>query len=46
MLFIVLFIAAIAIMSLMGSDNREKVLSDFYKFECKQNIQRKYKFCC
>ena len=47
MLFIVvLFIAAIAVMGLFGSDNRKKVLEDFCKVECKQDIKRQYRFCC
>ena len=42
----VLLIAAIAAMSTLSSDNREKVINDFCKVECKNDVQRKYKFCC
>lgn len=41
-----LIIAGIAVMGMLSSDNREKVMDDFCKVECKQNIRGKYKFCC
>jgi len=47
MLFIgVLLIADIAVMSLLDRNNGEKVMNDYCKLECKQNIQNKHKFCC
>ncbi|AFQ44895.1 hypothetical protein Desmer_3008 [Desulfosporosinus meridiei DSM 13257] len=46
LLFIILFIAASAIMELLGTDKREKVMNDFCNMECKQSIKKKYKFCC
>lgn len=46
LLFIILFIVAIAIMELLSTDNREKVMNDFCNMECKQSIKKKYKFCC
>jgi hypothetical protein len=42
----VLLITAITAMSLLNGNNKEKVMSDFCKVECKQNIQRNHKFCC
>lgn len=42
----ILLIAVISIVSLLSIDNTEKVMTDFCRVECKQNIQRKYKFCC
>lgn len=42
----VLLVAAITAMGLLFGDNSEKVMSDFCKAECKQDIRRKYKFCC
>jgi hypothetical protein len=41
-----LLLVVIATTSLIGNDNSEKVMRDFCKVECKQNIKGKYKFCC
>jgi len=42
----VLFVAAIAAMSLLSYDNTEKAMSDYCRVECKKDIKRNYKFCC
>ena len=39
----VFLIAAIAVISMLSGDNREKVMNDYCTVECKQNILRKHK---
>lgn len=46
LLFGVILIAAIAAGSFLEADNKEKVMNEFCNAECKQNIHKKYDFCC
>jgi galactitol-specific phosphotransferase system IIC component len=47
MLFIgIIGVVIIGALSLLGGDSKEKVMNDFCNLECKQNIQKKYTFCC
>jgi hypothetical protein len=34
------------IINQLNSDNKEKVMSDYCKIECKESILRQHKFCC
>ena len=47
MLIILLFLIIPAILLfILDSNNKEKVMDEFCRLECKQNIKSKYKFCC
>lgn len=41
-----LFLTAVFIMNEVYSDNSEQIMKDFCKFECKNDIKNKHKFCC
>lgn len=42
---IVLAVAVTANIFFPG-DNREKVIKEYCRLECKQNVLKKHKFCC
>ncbi len=47
MIFIaVILVAAITASALFTGDNKAKVMNEYCKLECKQNILKKHKFCC
>jgi hypothetical protein len=45
-IFLVVFIGAGVLLSLVEGGSKEKVQNDYCKSECLQNIKSKYTFCC
>jgi hypothetical protein len=47
MLFIVILIVLlIGVICLLDGNNKEKVMDDYCRLECIQDVKSKYKYCC
>lgn len=42
----IILVASIAANVLLSRDNKEKVMKEYCRLECKQNVSKKHKFCC
>ncbi|WP_160673607.1 hypothetical protein [Clostridium sp. C8-1-8] len=45
-MIIIGLLSVVALIGFAQDTSKSKIMSDFCKIECKQNIGNKYEFCC